>query len=38
MGFLRQVAKRVLVMNAGQVIYAGGLTEALAEPEACAVR
>lgn len=33
MGFLRQVAKRVLVMNAGQVIYAGGLTEALAEPE-----
>jgi branched-chain amino acid transport system ATP-binding protein len=33
MGFLRQIAERALVMNAGQVIYSGALAEALAEPE-----
>jgi branched-chain amino acid transport system ATP-binding protein len=32
MGFLEQVADRVTVLNAGAVIFSGGLSEALADP------
>jgi branched-chain amino acid transport system ATP-binding protein len=32
MGFLEQVADRVTVLNAGAVIFSGGLAEALADP------
>ncbi len=33
MGFLRRVAERVVVMNAGRVIYSGALGEALVDPD-----